>query len=45
VILTGRVGGLNLAPGGSAAADALTILFGNDASTSDDDVFGTLGQL
>jgi hypothetical protein len=38
-------GGLYLAPGGRAAADALTILFGNDASTSADDVFGALGEL
>jgi hypothetical protein len=37
-------GGLYLTPGGSACADALTVIVGNHASTSDDDVFGTLGQ-
>jgi hypothetical protein len=34
-------GGLYLAPGGVASADA-TFILANDASTSDDDVFGTL---
>jgi hypothetical protein len=36
-------GGLYLTPGGLACADLLTAIFANDASTSDDDVFGTLG--
>jgi hypothetical protein len=35
-------GGLYLAPGGVASTDFLTAIFGNDASTSDDDVFGIL---
>jgi hypothetical protein len=34
-------GGLYLTPGGVAIAD-LTAIFANDASTSDDDVFGNL---
>jgi uncharacterized protein (TIGR03118 family) len=36
-------GGLYLTPGGSACADPRTVIFGNYASTSDDDVFGILG--
>jgi hypothetical protein len=36
-------GGLYLTPGGVACADALTAIFANHATTSDDDVFGTLG--
>jgi uncharacterized protein (TIGR03118 family) len=39
---SGIGGGLYLTPGGVARADALTVIVGNDASTSDDDVFGTL---
>jgi hypothetical protein len=35
-------GGLYLAPGGVASADSWTLIFANDASTSDDDVFGIL---
>ncbi|MFO0848286.1 MAG: hypothetical protein U0871_06990 [Gemmataceae bacterium] len=38
----GQGGGLYLAPGGLAAADSRTRIFANDASTSDDDVFGSL---
>ena len=34
-------GGVYLAPGSIAHKDALTTIFGNHASTSDDDVFGT----
>jgi hypothetical protein len=37
----GLGGGLYLAPGGAASGD-LTVVFANDASTSDDDVFGIL---
>jgi hypothetical protein len=37
-------GGLYLTPGGVACADLLTVIAGNHASTSDDDVFGTLGS-
>jgi hypothetical protein len=37
-------GGLYLTPGGTACADVLTVIAGNHASTSDDDVFGTLSQ-
>jgi hypothetical protein len=37
-------GGLYFTPGSIACADALTIIFANQASTSDDDVFGTLGS-
>ena len=33
-------GGLYISPGGVAYADALTTIFGNHATTSDDDVFG-----
>jgi len=40
---SGVGGGLYLAPGGVATADPWTVLFANDASTSDDDVFGILG--
>jgi hypothetical protein len=36
-------GGLYLTPGGVACADLLTVISGNHATTSDDDVFGTLG--
>jgi hypothetical protein len=36
-------GGLYITPGGIACADALTATFANDATTSNDDVFGTLG--
>jgi len=35
-------GGLYLTPGGNACADENTTIFANDASTSDDDVFGDL---
>jgi hypothetical protein len=35
-------GGLYLSPGGLASADPWTLIFANDASTSDDDVFGIL---
>jgi hypothetical protein len=35
-------GGLYLSPGGVASADPWTLIFANDASTSDDDVFGIL---
>jgi hypothetical protein len=38
---SGLSGGLYLAPGGVASAD-LTAIFANDASTSDDNVFGAL---
>lgn len=38
----GQGGGLYIAPGGLASADPWTFVFGNDASTSDDDVFGIL---
>jgi hypothetical protein len=37
-------GGLDLTPGGVAYADLLTVILRNHASTSDDDVFGTLGS-
>jgi uncharacterized protein (TIGR03118 family) len=37
-------GGLYLAPGAVARADLLTVIRRNHASTSDDDVFGDLGQ-
>jgi uncharacterized protein (TIGR03118 family) len=37
-------GGLYLTPGGTACADLWTAIFGNYASTSNDDVFGTLGK-
>ena len=36
-------GGLYITPGGLASADVLTSVFANHATTSDDDVFGTLG--
>jgi hypothetical protein len=39
----GQGGGIYLNPGGIACADLLTVILANDASTSDDDVFGTLG--
>ena len=35
-------GGLYIVPGGTVYADLLTLIFANDASTSDDDVFGNL---
>jgi hypothetical protein len=38
----GQGGGLYLAPGGLASADPWTLISLNDASTSDDDVFGIL---
>ncbi len=38
----GLGGGLYLAPGGVASADPWTFIFANDASTSNDDVFGIL---
>jgi uncharacterized protein (TIGR03118 family) len=41
----GQGGGLYLTSGGDALADALTVIFANHASTSDDDVFGTLGRI
>ena len=37
-------GGLYIVPGGTVYADLLTLIVANDASTSDDDVFGTLGS-
>jgi hypothetical protein len=37
-------GGLYLTPGGIACADLVTVIIGNHASTSSDDVFGTLGS-
>ncbi|MFO0888130.1 MAG: hypothetical protein U0790_03170 [Isosphaeraceae bacterium] len=40
----GQGGGLYLTPGGAASADQVTEVLGNDASTSDDDVFGTLSR-
>lgn len=40
----GQGGGLYLTPGGVACADQWTFIFANDASTSDDDVFGDLGD-
>ena len=39
------MGGLYITPGGTAYADAFTLIIGNDASTSDDDVFGDLSFL
>jgi hypothetical protein len=39
----GQGGGLYLTPGGVACADPLTAILANDASTSDDDIFGDLG--
>ena len=38
----GQGGGLYLSPGGVASTDSLTAIFFNCASSSDDDVFGTL---
>ena len=38
----GQGGGVYIAPGGLASADAWTLVVANDASTSDDDVFGLL---
>jgi hypothetical protein len=40
----GQGGGLHLTPGGLACADLVTAILANNASTSDDDVFGTLGD-
>ena len=40
----GQGGGLYLTSGGVACADLLTVIRANDASTSDDDVFGELGE-
>jgi hypothetical protein len=40
---SGVGGGLYLSPGGVASADSRTFIFANDASTSDDNVFGILG--
>ena len=37
-------GGVYITPGGTGCADALTVIAGNHASTSEDDVFGALGQ-
>src|SRR5262249_22649896 len=39
----GEGGGLYVEPGGKACADVLTLIFANHATSSDDDVFGTLG--
>lgn len=38
----GQGGGIYIAAGGSACADDATIIEGNSASTSDDDIFGVL---
>jgi hypothetical protein len=40
----GQGGGLYITPGGNACADLLTVIFANDSSTSDHDVFGNLGD-
>ena len=40
----GSGGGLYVTPGSIACADLLTVIHANHASTSDDDVFGTLGS-
>ena len=37
-------GGLYVTPGGVVCADLLTAIFANDASTSANEVFGTLGS-
>jgi hypothetical protein len=37
-------GGIYVAAGGVACADSLTVILGNHATTSNDDVFGTLGS-
>ena len=37
-------GGVYITPGGTTCADVVTVIAGNHATTSDDDVFGTLGQ-
>jgi hypothetical protein len=37
-------GGLYIVSGGVACADALSVIAGNNATTSNDDVFGTLGS-
>ena len=39
----GQGGGIYVATGGSACADYATVIAGNAATTSDDDVFGVLG--
>jgi hypothetical protein len=36
-------GGVYIAPGGMASADGATLITGNHASTSNDDVYGDLG--
>lgn len=36
-------GGVYVTPGSIASADLLALIYANHASTSDDDVFGTLG--
>ena len=38
-------GGIDHTVGGTVWVDALTLIFANDASTSDDDVFGILTLL
>jgi hypothetical protein len=40
----GVAGGLYLTAGSVACADVLTVIYGNHATTSDDDVFGTVGS-
>jgi hypothetical protein len=40
----GNGGGLYITPGGVACADALTAIFANHATTSNDDVFGILNN-
>jgi hypothetical protein len=37
-------GGIKVATGGVADADVLTAIFGNYATASNDDLFGTLGR-
>jgi hypothetical protein len=37
-------GGIYVTPGSIACADLFAVILGNHASTSDDDVFGTLGS-
>ncbi|HVK15756.1 MAG TPA: hypothetical protein VM533_02345, partial [Fimbriiglobus sp.] len=38
----GQGGGIYIVPGGTVCVHLFTAIFGNDASTSDDDVFGVL---
>ena len=38
-------GGIYIVPGGTVCVDALTLILANDASTSDDNVFGELCYL